>query len=74
MWKNRVFEEAESYFYSIFRLFFSLVEKRFQCESLLPSLSESVKKKKTCIKCIPVLYELQLYTGVVMVVKMFSEN
>jgi hypothetical protein len=34
MWKNRDFEEAESYFYSIFRLLFSLglLEKRFQCE------------------------------------------
>jgi hypothetical protein len=51
---KRVFEEAESYFYSILRLMLSLLEKRFQCESLLPSRSES------CI-----LYELQLYTVVV---------
>jgi hypothetical protein len=34
-----VFEEAESYFYTIL---LSLLEKRFRCESLLPSRSESV--------------------------------
>jgi hypothetical protein len=27
-------EKIKSYFYSVFRLFFSLLEKRFQCESL----------------------------------------
>jgi hypothetical protein len=36
MWKNRVFEEAEAYFYSIFRLFIVYSKKVFNVKVCCP--------------------------------------
>jgi hypothetical protein len=61
MWKNkRVFEEAESYFYCIVRVI--LVYSKNNC---------NVK-----VSCLPIrtLYELQLDTGLVVIVKFLFEN